>query len=400
MTQTIFSAGLGVELVSSNFDALTHIITGTGAPGGDAGPQDAAPVGSIYLRQDLGADSLQLYTKIASANALSDWVVLTSKDYVDAVASGLSWREPARVLDNTAYANVGAIPTTGTIDGVALADGDRVLFTNLTAGNNNVYVWDAGGTSWTEDANLATDGDALMIQEGTSADQQWVYDGAAWVQFSGAAANAELGHIRDFIGKDAAGAESPTYSSALVVTQNGTLEAAIGELDAGIGDLQFTNDFVVTDGASVTANLDAIDTAFGDRQYTENNVIADGESVTDSLEKIDVAIGDLTPTVANFAGVTALTVLDTVPLADADNVQWKVVAENAGDATNRISATVDALHNGTVVDSSQYAVNRIGPVIAGLTVTVAINGANLELRAVSSTAVDIGVRRLSEIAAN
>jgi hypothetical protein len=458
MSLSLFTTTGGIEILSSDFTGRSHLLSGTGAPGGDSGFQDAAPIGSLYMRTDVAGNALQTYSKSTATNSTADWIQLANKDYVDTAVTGLSWREPVRVKDATTYANVAALPTGGTIDSVALADGDRVLFTDLTSGADNVYVWNAGGSSWSVDVNTATDGDALLVQEGTSADQQWVFDGAAWVQFGGASSNAELGFIRSFIGKTGAGSEMPTYSSALVVAQSSSLETAVGALDAGIGSRLYTNDFVIADSEIITLSLDKLDTAIGDRLYTANNVVVDGErltlsinsldaafgnrlytannniadseTITASLEKLDLAVGLRTYTqnfvvadnesaaasiekldlavgalqvqnvINNFPNVTTVTVVDTVPLADADNVQWKVVCVNAGVSTNRYAATVDALHDGSsVVDHSVYAVNKIGANIAGLVLTVAINGSNLELRVTSTTAVNVGVRRLSAIAA-
>ena len=270
MALDLYRVSLGLSIEESDGTAAANILSGSGAPGADGDVQDAAPIGSIFLRTDASSSISAVYQKIANGASADDWVQSASKDYVDAAVNGLSWREPALVRDGTTYADITAAETAAnvgdTVDGVTITAGDRLLFTDLTAGNENVYIVSGSSGAWTftEDTNLATDGDALLIQEGTSADQQWVYDGTNWVQFGGASSAAELGFIRDFIGKDAAGAETPTYSSAVVVTQNGNLEAAIGELDAAIGDRTYTEDNYVTDGQTITASIDALDQAIAD----------------------------------------------------------------------------------------------------------------------------------------
>lgn len=50
---------------------LVRILTGTGAPGGDTGDQDDAPIGSIYLRQD---GSGEFYYKATDTDDASDWI--------------------------------------------------------------------------------------------------------------------------------------------------------------------------------------------------------------------------------------------------------------------------------------------------------------------------------------
>lgn len=322
MSLDLFRVTHGLAIEDDGFEtgvsSNAYVLQGNGAPGGDAGREDEAPIGSLYMRTDVETNNLQVYYKWSTVNNSSaDWRLVADKNYVDNVAKGLSWREPVRVHDATLYADSSAFPTTGTIDGVVLADRDRVLFSNVnTSGEENVWIWDATGSSWTEDANVETDGDALMVQEGTSAEQQWVYDGTTWVQIASASGSAELGYIRNFIGKDGIGAESPVYTSTNVVTQNTTLEAAIGSLDGAFGDGEITNDqtdvpsglWALTNDLdwttrTVTTALNELNEAIGDRQYAANNAIADGETLSDSLDKLDVAIGsgDITNTGGNWA---------------------------------------------------------------------------------------------------
>lgn len=403
MSQQLFSAGVGIELVSADFTGRTHLLTGTGTPGGDGSHQDDAPLGSLYCRQDSEIDGLQIYMKNSVINNnINDWSQTTDKAYVDAVAQGLSWREPVRVLDNTIYATVAALPVTGTIDGVVLADEDRVLFGSITVGNNNVYVWNLPGLSWSEDVNLATDGDAVLVQEGTFSEQQWVNDGTGWVQFGGAASQAELEFIRTFIGKTTSGAETPTYATNNIVTSGQNLEISISDLDAAIGDRIFTNDNVVVDGEAISSSIDKLDVALGDRLYSQDNVVIDGQSISASVDALDVAVGVLqSQNVAiNVPNVTTSTVVDSIPVANADNVEWRIVVENAGDSTNRLSTIVNALHDGTVVDYSRFATNKRGANISGLAIDVQINGGNIELILTSITAIDVGVKRMVTLVAN
>lgn len=93
---------------------------------------------------------------------------------LDAAVQGFSWKQPVRV------ATTGNITLSGTqtIDGVALAAGDRVLVKNQTAGAaNGLYVVGAG--AWTRatdmDAGPEALGAAVFVSEGTvHGNQQWV----------------------------------------------------------------------------------------------------------------------------------------------------------------------------------------------------------------------------------
>jgi hypothetical protein len=405
MSIDLFRAGQGIELLSQDFTSNVNILTGTGAPGGDASFQDGAPIGSIYMRQDIESDNLQFYYKISLVNnSPVDWTQAADKNFVAAAVNGLSWREPARVMDETIFANPAALPTGGTIDGVILSDGDRVLFPNVaSAGASNVYIWNATGNSWTEDTNAETDGDALLVQEGTHAEEQWAYDSTNWVQVGGAANTQELDFIRQFIGKTAAGAEMPSFSSTDIVTAGVNLETAIGELDAAIGTQLFVSNNFITDGEDTTSSLDALDAAMGSQVYASNNVITDGETFTSSLDALDAAVGNLQQqnTVINVLNVTTPVVVDSIPVGEADVMEWRIIVEDVSNSSRRISSTFVCMHDGAgAVDNTRYATVRRGGNIAGLTMDAAVNGGNIELTIASTGGVDIGIKRLVKLAAN
>ena len=356
----LFRIAKGLELESEDFLSSVNILFGTGAPGGGDTAQDNASIGSIYLRTDAGPNGLQLYHKFStgSPSSASDWTVLATQALVDAAITGISWREPARVRDNTAFIDAAAAElafNTGSpqfiSDGVLLQDGDRILFTNFTTGspataNENVYIVSITGSplvlTLTEDTNLATDGDALLITEGSSAETQWVYDGNQWILFATATSSAELGFIRDFIGKNAAGAETPTYSSALVITQSNNLEGAIGELDAVLDPVR-------------------------DQQL-----------------------------ILTATNVTAQTAIDSLAVINAEWAKWLVTIEEAASPGNRRSLEIDAITDGTNVDHNDFARLKLGTAIVGLDVTVALAGspAFLEVLVTSTPGVDVIVKRL------
>lgn len=100
-----------------------------------------------------------------------------TKEYVDSVATGLDVKESVRV------ATTGNITLTSvtTIDGITLADGDRVLVKNQTTGSENgIYEFDLATTtlSRTDDADAGTELNAgvfLFVEEGTlNADNGYV----------------------------------------------------------------------------------------------------------------------------------------------------------------------------------------------------------------------------------
>lgn len=443
MSLDYFRLMKGVEIEKDDLSARVRILLGTGLPGGDAGEQDDAPIGSVFMRTDVASGGAQFYWKSGSINATSDWEIGASKDYVDAaisaVSGGTSWREPVRVIDSTVYANVAAFPVSGTIDSVLLADGDRVLFTNVTTGNDNIYIWDATGSSWLEDPlNPVSDGDAVFVKEGTSADALYFYDGTSWVKYADSNSYAELAFLRTFMGKGAVGSEMPTYSSTEVVTQNGSLEQAVGELDAAMGNGNITNtggnyslssdmtwgsgtndvtealdqlnaavgdrsysvNNIVTDGQSVAASVEAIDVAIGNRTYTSDNVVTDGQTITASVDALDVAVGvlndlTLTSTATNVDASVTPVVMDSIPVTEATQVKWLVQVRQNGTPTSKRAMEVHAVTNGTAVDHSKYAVIKVGVSISGFGVNVVINGGNIEITIAATPAIDYVVKRIS-----
>lgn len=400
----------GLDIQLDDLSANANVLVGTGLPGGDAAEQDAAPRGSIYLRTDAETNGHNVYWKFqTSANSFADWKTIVDKDYVDALVSGISWREPVRVQDATSYADSSAFPTTGTIDGVALNVGDRVLFSNVTvAGDNNVFIWD--GATWTEDTNQESDGDALLVQEGTYADQQYIYDGTSWILFGASTSAAELGYIRTFIGKTGPGSELPTYSSTEIITQSSNLETAIGDLDAAAGTGEITNDggnYALSDDMSwgvagtltITSALDELNEGIGNATFTSSGTnITDGDSANTSINNLNEAIIPLQQESLEISGTqsaTVLTTMDTIPVANATEVKWMVQVRETATPANRRATEIHAITDGTSVDHTEYAVLKLGNNITGIDFNVAISGTDIILTVNSTPGVDYVVKRIS-----
>lgn len=110
----------------------------------------------------------QKITNLADPSASAD---AANKQYVDNVARGLAWKAPVRAA-STANLTLAAPGTT--LDGVALAAGDRVLLKNQTAAaQNGIYVWTASGAALVRAADADTGGElapgtAVSVTEGTA----------------------------------------------------------------------------------------------------------------------------------------------------------------------------------------------------------------------------------------
>lgn len=300
-----------------------HFIFGSGAPGGSGDP-DVVGIGSFYADTATGSH----YRKKTAGTGADKWDKLADQTDLDALATGTTWREPVLVKDDTSYANLAAAETavnTATIDGVTVAEFDRILFTNITGSNANAYEI-AGtvgaGATLVEDTAPPLDGFTLWVQDGTDADTLWAYSGTAWVQ-RGSGDQTELGFIRTFIGKTAAGSETPTYTSNNVVTDGDNLEVAIGKLDAASTGTQTNNlgvaggvttiadSFLVDDIGSVTWHIRMQETVSGNTEYRELTAMHDGHGANDAAVvqdavhtklKAGVVAGIATTAVLNGAG--------------------------------------------------------------------------------------------------
>ena len=125
---------------------------------------------------------------------------LATKQYVDAIKTGLDVKDSVRVATTANITISTALNSGDSIDGVTLADGDRVLVKNQSTGSQNgFYVVGsspARSTDMDDDVEV-TGGTFVFVEEGTAnADNGYVIstDGTitvgstafTWTQFSGA----------------------------------------------------------------------------------------------------------------------------------------------------------------------------------------------------------------------
>jgi len=417
MSEQLFSTGLGFAIENEATGTVTfeHFVTG-GLPG-DAGLSadelalsNNAPIGAKATDSTSGFE----YRKKTAGSGTDKWVRLADQDDIIASGGTESWREPALIKDDTVYANIAAAEVavnTGTIDGVSLSATDRILFTAITGEGKNVFIvtgTPGAGATLVEDANEETNNDAIIIDDGTFAGNQFNYNSTSvsWIR-SNQTSLDELAFIRTFIGKDAAGSELPGYTSTNHVANNDTLEVAIGKLDTAVGsnDTDIGNnatsigniqteldDFETAMGAVIDANGDYV--AFSGTNYLDSNsdltedltdldtqvkanadaiglisnddtnqnafmgktstgaetpTYSSSEIVTQS-GNLESAIGELdafldqTNHAVSISGITTLQVIDSILVDDVKAVRWLVHVQQG---TKVITYEIDATHDGT-----------------------------------------------------
>lgn len=260
---------------------------------------------------------------------------LVRKSYVDSKVNGLSWKEACRVK---ATGNVDISSAPAAIDGVTLANGDRVLLDQQsTASEEGIYVFAGSGSAMARAADADTfaeiqDGTAIFIKEGASfesnAYQQSAtlsnFTGQNWILFSATGGGRQAGAGLDLTGNTfsvkfdnqsiqlngssqleikASGitdsmVASGTLSNAKLQNSAITLTAGAGLTGGGSAALGGSSTLAVQAGSSNTiavsgSGIDVADASLQAAKLASNSVttnkVADGNITLDKLVNMDQA---------------------------------------------------------------------------------------------------------------
>lgn len=382
--------------VSGGFsDGKVHYLSGTGAPGGDAGFQDAAPAGSFYSNDSNG----DTYKKITAGASPSDWLRQANLNDISTLTNGQSWREPVAITDlSTDQATVLAdMNADDTIQGVAVVAGQRfLLMGQTTPSDRNVFIVGGSSGSWTltEDSNAETAGDTVKTLYGDQAGKEYTFDGTNWV-WTGEDTDSEDIAIRAFIGKGSAGSEMPAYTSTNYVTDGTSLEAAIGDLDSALDALETKTDAaILATGLNPDGTLPA---------FTGTNFLDGQSSVYAAVSTLDTRLASFINSTEG-AGITTATEVDSISTKEYMVGKWFVFVEEVATPANRFSMEVSAIHDGTDsvdatdTDTTTSAILQRGSDITGLDVYVDITGSGIgqtmRLMATATAAVNVKAVRL------
>jgi len=414
-------------------DTRINYLSGTGVPG-DTVVTNESPKGSRYTDITTGLE----YRKISQGTGSDKWEQNPTKEDVDSLISGVSWREPVVVVDlvsTTIAEAISSMETDGGLDGVTLEDGDRILLTQLSAETNNVYIVGIDGASFTlteDPENVVSVGDTVYVEDGAEASSRYSYNGAQWIP-TDRQSRDELNYIRTFLGKDAKGSETPTYNTNNHVANGDSLELGIGKIDTALG-AKVTTGAVRTKGAitdaSVGTNILALDTAIG-ADMPSTNLVDNSKSLSQNLSAVDAYVGSkvsdgeyirnantvgqnlsaldnaLNDQITHYGtdNVTSKQVIGNFSVASTTSAKWMVEITSASDVSRKKIIEYNVFHNGNTItaatDVSSVVVSEmsVGAAFSGLTVQFEIQGTDaaeqtIDLSVTASAAVNVKAVRI------
>ena len=377
MAQDLFRAELGYAIEAANGDELARVLSGSGAPGADGGVQDDAPIGSLYLRTSNGA----LYKKTVDNNLATDW-----KELSDLTIDQLSWRnEKVRALtDDTIVAGAGIDPTSWSdndsgVDATNWDVGDYVI----GDGDGSPALFEitakVSGTSITLAAasQPIADNDTFVVQAylpdvGASQEVQAIFH----VPTAGSA-GVKIGDVNWNLA-DGINLNGYTESQG-PVTGSDTVQTAIEKTGGDVSDL------VTLSGVARGS------TVLGAFASPASVLMAATYTVKSALQRL----GDLYAQLRGVesAAVTSSTVLDSTT---AISCKWIIHAVDDTTSTNREAYEVHALNDGTSVDYNIFSKLKLGSGI-NETISVAMNGADMELSVAAAAAATFRARRIEVV---
>lgn len=172
---------------------------------------------------------------------------LATKEYVDAVKQGLDVKDSVRVA-STASATIATLDAGQSLDGVTLAQNDRVLLKNQSTGSENgIYVINADGSAATRASDFQS-GDVTSL---------------AFVFVEEGSSNAQNGYILTNTGTITVGSTALTFtqfSGAGQITAGTALTKSGNTLNVAVDSktLEVQSDALRLKGISQTVNGDII----------------------------------------------------------------------------------------------------------------------------------------------
>ena len=421
MAREFFEIEKGLSITPENTDSGVQFLIGTSAPGGDAGEQDAAPIGSLFVLYDGGNSTI--YQKKANGGVSGDW----EENGSSSVAIG-TWRPEtvAAVTSDTVTAGVArdlvANPFSDD-EGTTLAAADFALGEFIIADSLGTPVLLEVTAISAPNVTFSTPATApALAQDDTFVARNYLPDtpgdqeGQAIVNYNGSII-IKLGDVdwnfADGIGI-AAGYTPGSGDPSAADTVQSALEKIDGNVDQltsavgvsqGDGDMGTYTGAFLNDNESAKQNLQQLETEAENSRSTSGTSIGDtnygaftGDLLADNLsgkqlfQRIEDLLDELKS--VEVTGITTQTAVDSVPVASYASCKWLVEAFEEATPANIQALEIYAVNDGTNTDDTVYAKLKLGSNF-NLDIETDVSGGNMRLLATSSTAgVTVRARRI------
>jgi len=387
MARDLFQIEKGLRILKENTDqgagnSIDHIFD-PGDPVGTSGETAAAKVGSIYGNTTNGSQ----WKKIADTSSASDWAELGSVSL-----SNLKWRnELVRASTNDTLVAGAVDPTTFSdneqgLDDTAFAVGEHLLGDVDSASPKLFVVTSISSPNITIAlaAQIIAQNDTYVVQNhlpDSPADQEQ----QAILHFPSTSSPAvKLGDVNWDIATGINLSSGYTPGSGNV-TSTDSVESSIEKVD-GVNDAQ--------DSA---LGLAQGDTSFGAFASPASLLLAASQSAKQLFQRLGDLLAQLRG--VEVSGITAITTVDSVPVASVSFVKWLVVATEDATPANKKAFEVSGLNDGTISDVDD---NNFGRLDVGSSFDVKLSvdgsGSDMRLRAESSTGgITVIARRIEVV---
>ena len=270
---------------------------------------------------------------------------LVRKSYVDAVASGLHWKDSVKAAST---ANL-TLSGTQTVDGVSLSADDRILVKDQSsAAENGIYEVKAGAWSRADDMDAGDEfpGAALFVRGGTvNADTGWVCTNdtnptvgstaIAFAQFSGAGsivAGDGLAKSGNTLSVNVDNSSIEINSDTLRVKGSGITNAMLA---GSIANSKLSNSSVSFGGVSLALGASDATPAFDLTDATNYPTSSLTGTITNAQLAGSIANSKLASSTVSFGGISvALGEADATPAFDLSDATNYPTSSLSGTITN------------------------------------------------------------------
>jgi hypothetical protein len=263
---------------------------------------------------------------------------VTTKGYVDSVASGLDVKDSVRVASTT---DINTATPPAAIDGVTMVAGDRVLLKDQsTASQNGIYSYDAAGLTRTDDMDEAGEfvGAFFFVEEGTvNSDQGYVMttDGPVTVGTTALTFTKFTG-----TGQITAGDALSKSGNTLNVNVDNTYVMVDGSDNLTIKGTNTTGEVLQSDGSGGVA--------YGTVDLTSANAVAGALGLANGGLGVDASSANGKTTARSNLGLGSMAVQD----ANAVNITGGTVDLSGGTLTLANDQLSGDVISGGTIDSA------------------------------------------------